>query len=214
MNTKEIINALRLAGHKVGARKRTDGGWLITSIDGKSYRGAEGNKRARNMLGVSISEKRVAQMRYNVSKFIRGKKKTKTLDDKIKSELRKVQRIWKKNKVQGSLNALNVKRHIREFGKKEALKYLSRMKKYGQGYAYDKNVEYLAQYLDDLAQSLDGETQAQLLALATRIRKKSEFFKEKWIKIIYDLFYEVRNMGYDAAVAKEAIRRTLELIED
>ena len=213
MNTLEIIKALRLQGHKVSARKRTDGGWIITKIDRTKYKGAEGNMRARDLLGISYSKKRLEQARYNVSQYIRGKKKQRTLEDRIKAELRKVQRIWRKNKIKGKITALNVKRHIKEFGKEEALKYLQRQTRYGQGYAYDKNVEYLAQYIEDIAMSVEDDVKNDAITLAMYIRGMSNAFKEKWINMIYSLFYEVRNASFDSAVTREAIRRTYELIQ-
>ncbi len=213
MNTLEIIKALRLQGHRVSARKRTDGGWIITKIDRTKYKGAEGNMRARDLLGISYSKKRLEQARYNVSQYIRGKKKQRTLEDRIKAELRKVQRIWRKNKIKGRITALNVKRHIKEFGKEEALKYLQRQTRYGQGYAYDKNVEYLAQYIEDIAMSVEDDVKNDAITLAMYIRGMSNTFKEKWINMIYSLFYEVRNASFDSAVTREAIRRTYELIQ-
>lgn len=213
MNTLEIIKALRLQGHKVSARKRTDGGWIITKIDRTKYKGAEGNMRARDLLGISYSKKRLEQARYNVSQYIRGKKKQRTLDERIKAELRKVQRIWRKNKIKGRITALNVKRHIKEFGKEEALKYLQRQTRYGQGYAYDKNVEYLAQYIEDIAMSVEDDVKNDAITLAMYIRGMSNAFKEKWINMIYSLFYEVRNASFDSAVTREAIRRAYELIQ-
>lgn len=213
MNTLEIIKALRLQGHRVSARKRTDGGWIITKIDRTKYKGAEGNMRARDLLGISYSKKRLEQARYNVSQYIRGKKKQRTLDERIKAELRKVQRIWRKNKIKGRITALNVKRHIKEFGKEEALKYLQRQTRYGQGYAYDKNVEYLAQYIEDIAMSVEDDVKNDAITLAMYIRGMSNAFKEKWINMIYSLFYEVRNASFDSAVTREAIRRAYELIQ-
>ena len=213
MTTKELITALRLQGHKVSARKRTDGGWLITKIDRTSYSGAEGNQRARNLLGVEMSKARLEQVRYNVSSYIRGKKKTRTLEDEIKKQLRKVQRVWRKNKVKGRITSLNVKRHIREFGKHEALEYLKRQTRYGQGYAYEKNVEYLAQYIEDIALSLDDDMKNNALNLAMLIRGEALAFKEEWISMIYSLFYEVRNSNFDSGVAGEAIRRAYEVMQ-
>ena len=169
--------------------------------------------RARDLIGISYSQKRLQQARYNVSQYIRGKKKQRTLDDRIKAELRKVQRVWRKNKVQGRITALNVKRHIKEFGKEEALQYLQRQTRYGRGYAYEKNVEYLAQYIEDIAMSVEDDVKNDAITLAMYIRGMTNTFKEKWINMIYSLFYEVRNAGFDSAVTREAIRRAYELIQ-
>lgn len=214
MTTQELITALRLQGHKVSARKRTDGGWLITKIDRTTYSGAKGNQKARELLGESLSEKKLSQYRYNVQEYIRGKKKQRTLEDDIKKQLRKVQKVWRKNKVKGRITARNVKRHIKEFGRMEALEYLKRQTRYGQGYAYEKNVEYLAQYIDDIAQSIqDEKAKSQTLTCASIIRAYVSSFKESWIEMIYSLWYEVRNSGFDTAVVEDAIRRTYEIMK-
>ncbi len=214
MTTKEMISALRVKGYKVKARQRTDGGWLITEINGKKYEAAKGNQKARSILGVTESAKRKAQRQYNVAQYIRGKRKIRTLDKDMKKVLRQVQRTWRKNEVKGKVTAANVKRHIREFGWDEALAYLKRQKRYGQGYAYEKNVEYLAQYIEDIAASVqDEEAKQQALTCASIIRAYTTSFKERWIEMIYSLWYEVRNSGFTAESTKEAIRKTYEVMK-
>lgn len=213
MNTLEIIAALRKQGHKVAYRKRTDGGYLITKLDRERFTGAKGNARGREILGVSLSKARREQTSYNVASYIRGKKKTRTLDQEIKYQLRKVQREWRKNKVKGKVTAHNVKRHIREFGMEEAMEYLKRQSRYGAGFAYEKNVEYLAQYVEDIAKSLDETTKAEAMTCAAIIRATTATFKDKWIEMIYSLWYEVRNNGFSSEIAREAIRRTYEIMK-
>lgn len=214
MTTKEMITALRLQGYRVKARQRTDGGWLITEIDGRRYSAAKGNERARGILGVKESAKRIAQRQYNVSAYIRGHTKTPTLNKAFKKALRKAQREWRKNQVRGKLTSANVKRHIREFGEDEAMSYLRRQTRYGQGYAYEKNVEYLAQYIEDMAASIqDEKAKGQAMTCASIIRAYTGEFKEKWISAIYGIWYAVRNQGFDPAAAQEAIRATYEIMK-
>lgn len=186
---------------------------MITSIDGRKYSGAKGNTEARQMLGIRLNKRRQQQLSYNVGKFIRGKKKERTLKKKIKRALRKAQRIWKKNKVQGELNAPNVKRHIKEYGMKEALRYLNRMMRYGQGLAYEKNVKYLADYVLRISMSLEGEAKDEAVNLSKRIRGMKATFKEKWIKPIYELLYEIRMSGFDSAKALEVFKVVNEMIQ-
>ena len=214
MTTQELITALRLQGHKVSARKRTDGGWLITKIDRTSYTGAKGNQRARNLLGIEYSKKRLEQARYNVSQYIRGKKKTRTLDDAIKKQLRKVQKVWRKNKVKGRITAQNVKRHIKDFGRMEALEYLKRQTRYGQGYAYEKNVEYLAQYIDDAAESIsEDHVKEQAKTAASIVRAYTDYFRDQWIPEIYAAWYKVVEHHGDSMIAMWAINFTYEIMK-
>ena len=214
MTTKQMISALRLKGYKVKARQRTDGGWLITEINGTKYSAAKGNERARNLLGISQSTVRIEQQKYNVSSYIKGKKKLKTLESRIKKELRSVQRQWRKNQVKGKITAHNVKRHIAEYGWDEALAYLRRQKRYGAGYAYEKNVEYLAQYVEDVAQSVqDEELKKNVETCASIIRAYSEFFKDAWINPIYNLWYKAREHGYDPMMIRYLIHETYEIMK-
>lgn len=214
MTTKEIISALRAQGHRVTARQRTDGGWLITKIDNKSYKGAKGNQRARDLLGVSYSKKRLEQARYNVSQYIRGKKKQRTLEDRIKRELRKVQRVWRKNKVQGRITAQNVKRHIKEYGEMEALSYLQRQTRYGQGYAYDKNVEYLAQYIEGAAEVIsEQDLYQQAMTCASIVRAYTDSFKDAWIPEIYAAWYKVTEHKGERMIVMWAISFTYETMK-
>ena len=214
MTTKELITNLRLKGHTVAARKRSDGGWLITKIDRTTYSGAKGNQKARELLGESLSQKKLSQYRYNVQEYIRGKKKQRTLEEKIKGALRKVQRVWRKNKVQGRITSLSVKRHVREFGEMEAYEYLKRMTRYGQGYAYEKNVEYLAQYIDDAAESIsEDHVKEQAKTCASIVRAYTSNFQDKWIPEIYAAWYKVVEHGGDSMIAMWAINFTSEIMK-
>ena len=214
MTTKEMIFALRAKGHVVTARKRSDGGWLITKIDNKTYSAAKGNKAARQILGEKLSEGRLSQMRYNVEEYIRGKKKQRTLEDRIKRELRKVQRVWRKNKVQGRITAHNVKRHIREYGEMEALSYLQRQTRYGQGYAYDKNVEYLAQYIEGAAEVIsEQDLYQQAMTCASIVRAYTDSFKDAWIPEIYAAWYKVTEHKGERMIVMWAISFTYETMK-
>ena len=94
MNVKDIVEELRKMGIKVEARKRTDGGYVITKINGVSYSGAKGNQAAREMLGISLSEARIKQVNYNVDKYI----KKEPLSKEMKRKIDKVQRTWRKHR--------------------------------------------------------------------------------------------------------------------
>lgn len=209
MNTQEMIRELRKRGYKVEARKRTDGGWLITSINGKKFSGAAGNTEARGILGVELSTARQTQLISNVEEFIRGKKKEQALDPELKKKLRKVQAKWRKNKVRAKLTSKKVKRHVREEGKLAAERYLEKQTRYGEGLAYEENVEYLAQYIEDIAKGItDKELQEASIKTANYVRSKSEIFKDEWIHKIYEYWYAVRDSHYDPNVAAQAIMHT------
>lgn len=210
MNTLEMINELKKRGFKVEARRRTDGGWLITKINGKKFTGAKGNQEARAILGVALETKRAEQLQYNVEKFIKGSKKPKDkVDEALNKELRKVQRIWRKGQVKAKITKKKLRWHIKEGGRKEALEYLEKMKRYGKGYAYLENVENLAKYVEDVALGIsDNELKEATIKVADFIRGKAELFREEWISAVYSYWYEVVANNYNGLVVSQAILNT------
>ena len=214
MNVFKMIQELEKMGFKVNARRRTDGGWIITKINDMSFSGASGNQYARQVLGVELSQARIEQTSFNVSKYIQGSKKPKDqIDEELNKELRKVQRIWRKNKVGARITKRKLRWHLREGGRGEAKEYLQKMTRYGQGFAYAENVEYLAKYVEDVAKGInDKELKEATIKTANFIRSKIDTFKEEWINKIYSYWYEVIETGYSGLVVSKAITNTYALI--
>ena len=209
MNVAQMIKELEKMGFKVDARRRTDGGWIITKINGMSFSGASGNQYAREVLGVQLSQARIEQVHFNVSKYIKGAKKAKEkLDEELVKELKKVQRIWRKNKVGARITKKKLRWHLKEGGRAEAESYLKKMSRYGQGYAYEENVLYLAKYIEDVAQGCPSNYKNKVLQVAAAIRSRLETFKEAWIHDIYSYWYEVIQSNYYEAVIERAINST------
>lgn len=209
MTIKNIIDELRKLGMNVEARKRCDGGYIITKINNMTFSGAKGNQYARQVLGVELSQARIEQTSFNVKKYIAGKKQ-KTLDEEMKKKLRKVQKTWRKNKVGGEakITAKKVKRHLKEHGREETEEYLRKMNRYGEGYAYEENVEYLAQYIEDVARGLDLTNEkyaAKFYELAEQVRSRSAFFREDWIQRVYQVLYSIFELGFEDSTLEAAL---------
>ena len=216
MNVAKMIQELEKMGFKVNARRRTDGGWIITKINDMTFTGASGNQYARQVLGVELSQARIEQTHFNVQKYISGQKKKATLDEEMKKELRKVQRVWRKHKVQGRITAKKVKEHLRDSGRKEAMEYLKRQSRYGQGYAYTENVRYLADYVRGIAKSMedrDKELANACYKVADFIESKEATFKEEWISRVYSYWYEVRESGYNPNTCSQSIMKKYSTIQ-
>lgn len=210
MSTKEMIEELRRLGFDVESRKRKDGGYIITKINGETFKGAKGNTYARSLLGVQLSPTRSEQLSFNVSKYIKGSKKPKNaVNEELNKELRKVQREWRKQGVHGRITKKKLRWHIKEGGEEEAREYLRKMQRYGKGYAYEENVLYLAQYVEDVAKGVkDTELKEATIKTAQGIRDRVATFKESSIEPIYSYWYEVIESGYDNNVVALAIQKT------
>lgn len=214
MKVEEIIKALEELGFKVSARKRTDGGMIISKINNMTFTGSKGNAYARKVLGIELSQARIEQTHFNVAKYIEGSKKKQTLDAEMKNKLRKVQRLWRKQGVKGRITAKKVKWHIKEHGRKEAMENLEKMTRYGSGYAYYENVEYLAKYIEDIARGIlnNDKLQDDLYSLANYIRSKADTFKEEWIAKCYEFAYWIIENHYDEDMTRFCIQKIYETI--
>ena len=215
ISVAKMIKELEKLGFKVEARKRTDGGWIIKKINDTTYSGASGNQYARKVLGVEQSQARIEQQHFNVQKYIKvGKgKRQKALDPEMQKELEKVQRVWRKTKVEGKITSKKVKMHIKEFGREEATKYLEKQTRYGKGLAYLENVKYMADYMRDWARSVkDNEIQEGYMKMADRLEEKAEFITEKQLQQIHDLLYDIKETGWDNNAAAQGLTKIVFII--
>lgn len=209
MNVAQMIKELEKMGFKVDARRRTDGGWIIKKINGMSFSGASGNQYAREVLGVQLSQARIEQVHFNVNKYIKGSKKPKgKIDEEMVKELKKVQRLWRRKQVHAKITKRKLRWHLKEGGRREAWDYLKKMTRYGQGYAYEENVLYLAKYIEDVALGCPANYKDKVLQVAAAVRSNIETFKEAWISDVYSYWYEVLNSKYYVPVIERAINST------
>ena len=207
MNVGQMIKELQKMGFKVDARRRTDGGWIITKINDMTFSGASGNQYARQVLGVELSQARIEQVHFNVTKYIKGSKKPKdSLDEELVKKLRKVQRVWRKQKVNARITKSKLRWHLSQEGRAAAEKYLERMTRYGKGFAYEENVMYLAKYIEDSAKVVgDNQLKNTTLNIANEVRARAATFKEAWISEIYSWWYEVNESAQQTGIADNNI---------
>ncbi len=97
----DVVKLLKMRGHTIQYRVRNDGSIRITRLDGVSYIGSQGNAAARSIAGVTLSESRKRQLQdIKTEKGTFGHKRKSQLPEEVMKKVRRVQRIWKKNRVQ------------------------------------------------------------------------------------------------------------------
>lgn len=209
----QIVAELQAEGHTIDFYVRTDGGILIRSIDGVRYpSGASGNARARQMVGASISEARIAQLKYATRAH---KAKKPQLDDEIEKEYRRVKRLWNKRfKAQGGkphpagyFGKSRIRETIKIYGKKEALRRIHEAERYASGLAYSKNVEHLASYILESAEKLNSD---ELRKLSEDVSENAYMIREEWIIPAYQKLYEI-NHGLPIEQVVSDVRKILRL---
>ena len=206
MLLKDIVSELQLKGFEIEFRQRSDGGLLITKINGVSFKGSSGNTRARQIAGVQLSEAQIQQREFNVKKYIKNFKKPKEkFDEDLKQKVKRVQRIWRYNKVNGRITMRKAREHFKQEGRKGVEDYLNKMARYGQGFAYDDNVRWLSEYARNVASGLAANNEMnayeEYVKLADYIMQIRDTFREAWINPVYSYLYEVRDSGYNGLYA-------------
>lgn len=213
MTMRQIVSKLESQGHRVSYYVRKDGGILIKSIDGERFTtGASGNIRARQLLGVDISEARSKQLEYATRQ--RGRPRFK-LEDEIEKEYQRVKKIWRR-KIRskkgephpaGYFGKSRIEYAVKKFGKEEALRRIREAERYALGIAYSKNVEYLITMIRDAGIKLNSQ---ELIQLANDVQENIYNIKDEWIKPAYDELYKL-NTGASPKDVASRTRRILRL---
>jgi hypothetical protein len=161
MTAREMASELKKRGHKVKFTVRKDGSIRITEIDGMKYPASQGNVHARQILGVQLSGRRQAQLdRIALPKGRKRKKKSKAEPSEEEKDLRKrtkrVQRIWRKNRQEGTISWKNVEWTLHHFGYREAKERLEQSERHAKGLAYPANLQAYCDRLMDAIHKSSG----------------------------------------------------------
>lgn len=218
MSVLEIIKELQKQGHAVGYRKRSDGGYIITQIDGIKYTGATGNNTARNILGISMSASQMTQRRSNVERYIKiprsksGKKKghkTKgnELTEEEKAKIKELQKLARESRKKTGIDRGTISRktaiaYKKKHGKEALKELLDARIRYYQGYAYESNVELLIARLKRTILYFGNKKSivSKLEECRTLLRININNIKEKYINEIYEKIYDLEKTKSEASV--------------
>lgn len=214
MTIKEIAEILAENGHNIKIRKRSDGGYIISSIDSEKFRGAAGNIRARKIVGATLSAARSYQLsRIRPPKKVAPmKRKQKPLPTELLKELRKVQREWRKNHpdISGTASMKGLRYQYEQYGKEAAMASLNKNYRYAQGFAYIENVNWLVQRWESATNKAPMQDLSDLEEIISLIKSKSFVFKEDWISpIYYEAYYPYIQGVLDSAEALRIVQGIL-----
>lgn len=218
----DVVKMLRLQGHDVQYRKRSDGGILITKIDGQSFKLAQGNTLAREIVGVTLSEARKEQLKeigktlykrvknketgkYETFTLSPAKRKKIPLTNDLKKLLRKAQRLQKKTKVDAKVTTSKVRYQLMHYGEEEARSKLLERIRYFQGYAYEENVRWLIKRLNAINFNYDLAFDEIIMF----IERNMTIIRESYIQEINQVIYNLENEQISVNEAVEDIKTIL-----
>ena len=197
MTLRELVNELRAQGHSVEYYNRKDGSILIRSIDGVDYKGASGNAMARAM-GQSLNlNAELSQARKTQLKIIKPKGKRTALPKALEVKLKKVQKLYNKNKIpisQGRITKKQVRQIVKEEGVKSAMKKLTQAQRYAEGYATNATIDAFLTAIESYRKLFpQGSQESEALKkLENDIRMSSGIIKDEYIYPAYKRLYDIK----------------------
>ena len=215
MTLRELVKELRSQGHQVEYYNRKDGSILIRSIDGIDYKGAAGNAVAR-ALGQSMNiNAELSQARKTQLKIIKPKGKRTPLPKALEVKLKKVQKLYNKNKIpisQGRITKKQIRQIVQEEGEKAAMKKLTQAQRYAEGYATNATIDAFLTAIQSYRMLFKQGSQEYeaLKKLEDDIRISSGIIKDEYIKPAYDELYLIKNQGNVLDVV-DRVRKILRL---
>ena len=215
MKKDNIAEQLKRKGYSVSYYKRKEGGIRITRINGVSFAGSKGNERARNILGIKLSEARIRQLEYiRTPKGQWGHKRKEPLPSDIKRKLQNLQKKWrkkgKKKGDQGMPSTSNVRWTIKHEGIEQAFHKLEENERYLKGIAYTCNVIYLVSRIR--RQAIGSEIVQEWFDLARYIDLIKDSFREDWIQDIYEILGSPEIKEYLRMSEKQKIEKIKQII--
>lgn len=199
MTLRELVNGLRAQGHQIEYYNRKDGSILIRSIDGVDYKdGAAGNKVARAM-GQSLNlNAELSQARKTQLKIIKPKGKRTPLPKSLEVKLKKVQKLYNKNKIpisQGRITKKQIRQIVQEEGIESARKKLTQAQRYAEGYATNATIDAFLTAIQSYRKLFKQGSQeyTALKKLEDDIRASSGIIKDEYIYPAYKRLYDIKS---------------------
>lgn len=190
MTVKQLIDSLQSSGHNVQYKKRTDGSYLIKSIDKNTYKGSKGNIAARSILGVKLSKAKTAQLKASTKKRKTAARARRAAQPKfskaLEKQFKRTQRKWRKNvKDKSRITKKKARWILENEGAKELRRKLSRLEKHAERIAYPEEVDgYLLKLGRVMMNLSDDDIYNTLLKAYSIIEKRKNNFKYDWLEVI------------------------------
>ena len=139
----------------------------------------------------------LSQARKTQLKIIKPKGKRTKLPKAIEVKLKKVQKLYNKNKIpisQGRITKKQIRQIVSEEGEKAAMKKLTQAQRYAEGYATNATIDAFLTAIESYRKLFKQGSQeyAALKKLEDDIRLSSGIIKDEYIYPAYKRLYDVK----------------------
>lgn len=171
------ISELKAKGYKIKYKKRSDGGYLVTEINGVKYKGASGNAVVRSITGKHLTAKETAQRtsalrQAHLGATEAGAKKGQTY--KYRSGPRKGETAIKTPRITKEQRKLlrKLNKRLRQMGSKQKIGARQFRRRAKEEHWIDEKGNIQEKFFKDIASS------AQRRAAGIAVPDRVEWFKE------------------------------------
>lgn len=193
LSVLEMAKALQDMGHKVSVVFRKEGGARISKIGSESFKGSSGNVRARQILGVKLTEAQTRHLsRIKQKKGVFGKKRVEPLDPELIKLQNKINRGFKEIGQTARVTRKKIRYRLENDGYEETKKYLERVIRYTKDYAYDESIEALiARLANDYSLSDNNPKILEIINLLKQIIQQQKMIFETTFEEMLYITYQM-----------------------
>ena len=180
-------------GYSVSLIFRKEGGARITKINAESFKGSAGNVRAREILGVELSEAQTRHLkRIKQKKGTFGKKRVEPLDPELIRLQNKINRGFKEIGQSARVTRKKIRYRLENEGYEETKKYLERVLRYTKDYAYDESIEALIMRLsNDYAVSDNNRKILEIIDMLKAVLQQQKLIFETTFEEMLFITYQM-----------------------
>lgn len=209
MTLRESVKELQKRGINITYYERKDGGIVVTSINGTKYRGKTGNKVVRFMMNQELSSRRASQLSRITRQRNWSSPRIESTED-MNRQLKRVQRLWRKEGIRGTISKRNLKIMIQERGFEGAKTYLIEMERHARGLAYNSQIDGLiARMEQDLVNIHDENEQSLIQSVIDKLKANRDNISFEDVTRIYDELYNYEQDSIGAGAFAERVNRIL-----
>ena len=193
MTVLQMQKKLQEMGYSVSLIFRKEGGARITKIDTESFKGSAGNVRAREILGVNLTEAQTRHLkRIKQKKGVFGKKRVEPLDPELIRLQNKINRGFKDIGQSARVTRKKIRYRLENDGYEETKKYLERVLRYTKDYAYDESIEALIMRLaNDYAVSDNNSKILEIIDMLKAVLQQQKLIFETTFEEMLFITYQM-----------------------
>ena len=211
MTVRDMVKSLQDKGMKIAFVERKDRGVRITQIDNTKFKASEGNAKAREILGLQLSERRDYQLK-KIRELSNKPKKNDIIPHTLDKQIRRVQRLLRSKGIKkGTATKRQLRYVIKNYGVREAERRLNQAERYAKNIVYADNLYAFRNRLINDNAVLNNPKINDIIAKLDLIINTDEgiHLKETSFQDMISLYYEMVEGTIDDDVFANALNQRL-----